>query len=441
MDRCYLPISKFNEFRVLGKYPSSWKVKKLGEVFQFTKKPKNLNYNDYKYIPFIPMEYIPIGGLKFNQYILKTNDEITSGTYFEQGDLLVAKITPSFENGKQGIISNLPLPFGIATTEVIPINEINGVSDKYYLSYYLLWDKIRIELAGKMEGSTGRQRLSKSTIENTDIPFPPLLEQRAIAKALKAVQEAKEARQQELELELERKAALMQYLFTHGTRGEPRKQTEIGEIPQSWEVVKLGELCDLLQYGTSERCDSDENGIPVIGIPNVIGGRIDTSELKYLKLDPNAVNRFYLKMGDLLFVRTNGRREYVGRTAVFKDELEKTLFASYLIRARLKQNTLLPDWVQLYTMTSMGMSFLSGKASNAADGKFNINTQTIKNMLIPFPSLNEQMNVINIAQAMDEKNNCLEKEWFILNELFQAMLEELMTGRLSALPLIDSEDS
>ena len=74
------------------------------------------------------------------------------------------------------------------------------------------------------------------------IPLPPLPEQRAIAHILRAVQAAREARQREVSLERERKAALMAHLFTHGTRGEPTKQTPIGEMPASWEVVHFGEI-------------------------------------------------------------------------------------------------------------------------------------------------------------------------------------------------------
>ena len=70
-------------------------------------------------------------------------------------------------------------------------------------------------------------------------PLPPLPEQHAIAHVLRAVQAAREARQREVSLERERKAALMAHLFTHGTRGEPTKQTPIGEMPVSWEVKAL----------------------------------------------------------------------------------------------------------------------------------------------------------------------------------------------------------
>ena len=220
----------------MANFPEHWKRARFREVATFTKKPRDLHYSEYDEVPFVPMDLIPIAKLFSEKFTLKTNNELSSGTYFEPGDILLAKITPSFENGKQCIIEELPTPFGIATTEVIPIREVVDVSDRFYLFYYLLLPDVRTLLAGKMQGTTGRQRLGKGTLVNLEIPLPPLPEQRAIAHVLQTIQEAKAARQRELALERERKAALMDYLFSYGTKGEPRKQTEIGEIPESWEV-------------------------------------------------------------------------------------------------------------------------------------------------------------------------------------------------------------
>jgi type I restriction enzyme S subunit len=228
------------------------------------------------------MEHVPIESPIFSAYQMKAADELTSGTYIEVGDLLVAKITPSFENDKQDIIERLPLPFGYATTEVIPINDIPGVSDKRFLASYLLRSGVRAVLAAKMEGSTGRQRLSTSTLANLEIMLPPLAEQRAIARVLRAAQDAIAARRREVTLERERKAALMQRLFTHGVRGEPTKQTEIGEIPESWQVVRLGEIAGIERGKFSHRPRNDPEfyggNVPFIqtGDVTAANGRIFT---------------------------------------------------------------------------------------------------------------------------------------------------------------------
>jgi len=161
----------------IGLVPESWDVASIGDMYEFTKKPRGLNIQTP--VPFIPMELVPFSEMKIENYELR--DKVSSGTYVENGDLLLAKITPSFENGKQGFVS-IDKPYAFATTEVIPIKNIEKLSNKFYLFYYLLKDDIRKQLTGKMEGSTGRQRLSKTVLRDTLIPKPPLAEQIEIAK-------------------------------------------------------------------------------------------------------------------------------------------------------------------------------------------------------------------------------------------------------------------
>ncbi len=160
----------------IGLVPESWEVVQIKDVYKFTSKPKGLK--DSFPVPFIPMEIVPLNEIYIKTY--KLRDKVTSGTYVENGDLLLAKITPSFENGKQGILQ-IDKDYSFATTEVIPIKEIEGISDKHYLFYFLLKDDVRIQLTDKMEGSTGRQRLSKAILENASIPKPTFKEQKEIA--------------------------------------------------------------------------------------------------------------------------------------------------------------------------------------------------------------------------------------------------------------------
>ena len=200
---------------------------RFGDITAFTKKPRDLRYSEYNEIPFVPMELIPIAKLFSEEFILKTNDELKSGTYFEPGDILLPKITPSFENRKQCIIKELPTPFGIATTEVIPIREVEGVSDISYLFYYLLLPNVRISLAGKMQGTTGRQRLSKDALVNLQIPLPPLPEQRAIAALFQAIDEKVAALEQEAKHLDELFHAMLDELMTGKRSAVPLIDTEM----------------------------------------------------------------------------------------------------------------------------------------------------------------------------------------------------------------------
>lgn len=117
---------------------------------------------------------------RYFYYYLKKTEGISSGTYFEEGDILISKITPCFENWKQCIINKIPNGFGMATTEVTPIKEIPKISNKYFLFYYLLKTDIRSFIKSKMEGATGRQRVPVHVMKELLIPFPSLDEQNEI---------------------------------------------------------------------------------------------------------------------------------------------------------------------------------------------------------------------------------------------------------------------
>ena len=224
------------------KFPADWKLDPVADAFDFTSKPRGLDLSkNGDEIPFFSMDQIPLGRIHVSEFSPKPLAKLGSGTYVENGDLMVAKITPSFENGKQAIV-DIQTDFAYATTEVIPLHGREGESDTLFLFFYLLHPEVRSDLAGKMEGSTGRQRLSKTVLGNRMIPLPPLPEQKKIAHVLSTVQRAIEAQERIIQTTTELKKTLMHKLFTEGLRNEPQRQTEIGPIPESWEVIPLGEL-------------------------------------------------------------------------------------------------------------------------------------------------------------------------------------------------------
>ena len=417
-------------------FPEHWNRAPFGEAATFTKKPRNLHYSEYDEVPFVPMDLIPIAKLFSEKFTLKTNDELSSGTYFEPGDILLAKITPSFENGKQCIIENLPTPFGIATTEVIPIREVVGVSDKFYLFYYLLLPDVRTLLAGKMQGTTGRQRLGKETLVSLEIPLPPLPEQRAIAHLLQTIQGAKSARQRELALEHERKVVLMDYLFSYGTKGEPRKETEIGEIPESWKLGTIGEICERIIDYRGRTPKFSESGIVHLRSSNVKEGRLTlkSDEITYVTDETykSFMTRGFPKAGDIIFTTEGPLGESAMVPPNFRFSLAQRMV---LLRA---DKTVLDSSYLLYVLYSeqVRKEYLGRATGSTAKG---ISSKNFQQVQVPLPCLPEQREIAISLTACDAKIVALEQEAEHLDELFHAMLDELMTGQRSAVLLIDSE--
>ena len=106
--------------------------------------------------------------------------------------------------------------------------------------------------------------LSQSKLCELPLAIPPLAEQRKIAAVLGLVQRAIEQQERLITLTAELKKALLHKLFTEGLRGEPQKQTEIGPVPESWEVVPLENTALAFDYGTSVKCEHGKAGFPVL---------------------------------------------------------------------------------------------------------------------------------------------------------------------------------
>ncbi len=404
---------------------------KVGDGYAVTKKPRSLDRSSFPTIPFAAMEAIPQGGAYRPDFVMKRGDAIASGTYFERGDVLVGKITPSFENGKQALIQDLPAPFGYATTEVIPLHPVSGRHDPRFLFFYLLHPDVRHYVAERMEGSTGRQRVPEYALLDLPIPDFEADDQEAIADALETLHEAVAVESECEETARDLKRAAMRALFTRGLRGEAQKDTEIGPVPESWDVVAFGEVRERLQYGTSTRCTHEPTPYPVLRIPNIEPGRVNTSDIKFGTLRDEEAKRYLLKDGDLIFIRTNGVIERLGACAVFAGQPEGSLFASYLIRAQLKLERVDPYFAAYFYGSELGTSIVAGRATPAADGKYNLNTGTIDSLPLPLPpTLDEQREIVAILDAIDRKIDLHRQKRAVLDDLFKALLHKLMTGEI-----------
>lgn len=404
---------------------------RVGDGYDVTKKPRSLDRSTFPAIPFAAMEAIPQGGAYQADFTMKAPDAIASGTYFERGDILISKITPSFENGKQALVHDLAAPFGYATTEVIPLHPRSKQHDPRFLFFYLLHPDIRHYVAERMEGSTGRQRVPENVL--LDLPIPDLRhdDQTAVADALEAIQRAISAETKCEAVAGEFKRAAMRTLFTRGLRGEAQKDTEIGPMPESWDVVEFGTVRERLQYGTSTHCTYEPTAYPVLRIPNITPGKVDAEDIKFAKLAAAEAERYRLEVGDLIFIRTNGVIERLGACAVYAGEPKGALFASYLIRARPKFDRIVPRYAAYFLGSELGTSIVAGRATPAADGKYNLNTGTIDGLPIPIPpTLDEQREIVAILDAIDRKIDLHRKKRAVLDKLFKALLHKLMTGEI-----------
>jgi type I restriction enzyme S subunit len=197
-----------------------------------------------------------------------------------------------------------------------------------------------------------------------------------------------------------------------------------------WEKVVLADLSVKFRYGTSTRCTSEPKGLPVLRIPNIVLGEVDLSDLKYAELPVQEIGRLLLEYGDLLFVRTNGNRNYVGRCAIFDLEAPY-LFASYLIRARLHQDRVDPWYLRAYLHTSLGRQAISSFIRTTA-GQSNISLEGLRQIPILLPDLPMQRRFRVYTEHLSWLRQKREKSGNSIDTTFSCLLHRAFSGDLTA---------
>lgn len=167
-------------------------------------------------------------------------------------------------------------------------------------------------------------------------------------------------------------------------------------------MTTLAPYLSLVQYGISERATDDSSGTPMLRMINLQNDTWDLSSLKYINMT-NAESAVYLlKPGDILFNRTNSK-ELVGKCCVF-DLPGSYVFASYLIRVRLRPNSLLPEYVTAYLSSPFGRTQLDAVSRQIA-GMTNINAEEIRNLCIPIPNKLIQSDIAQIWKTAISKRD------------------------------------
>jgi len=412
------------------KYPDDWQLVRLDDCAEILmgQSPKGDTYNTNE-------EGIPLlnGPVEFGRRFPTAVQWTTSPTRIaNSGDILFC-----VRGNTTGRMNVADQPYCIGRG-LAAIRGKPAKAETAFVSCLLEFIKPRIYNIAVGGGSTF-PNISRGSLLEFDVPKPPLAEQRRIAGVLSLVQRAIEEQERLIALTTELKTSLLHRLFTKGLRGEPQKQTEIGPLPQSWEVVTLEDAAVTFDYGTSVKCEHGKAGVPVLRIPNVVAGSIDLSDLKHGQPKRSELDQLLLQDGDLLFVRTNGVLENAGRCALYRGELENCYFASYLIRVRVDCSKVLPGFVNEYARAERGRGFLSGRAIRTADGKFNINSGTLKRVMLPLPNLAEQTEIVDNLTLAERKLSLHDRKHAALTALFRTLLHQLMTAQLRVYDLDLSE--
>lgn len=181
--------SKLNA--IFSQNVESWEMKSLFELCEINppKKIAKEKLKDTDPVSFIPMKYLEVNQLYFNSNDTKTLKQVYSGyVYFEEGDVILAKITPCFENGKLGIAKGLKNGIGFGSSEYV-VYRTNEKLLPEFLYFFLNRELFRRKGKSLMSGAVGHKRIQPSFYENEMICFPSFQKQKIICSNIIEIQD------------------------------------------------------------------------------------------------------------------------------------------------------------------------------------------------------------------------------------------------------------
>jgi type I restriction enzyme S subunit len=434
-------IDEVSQLQISNKsLPNHWGIVRLGDVLSEV-------YIRAEDLKVVESEHMPVLSLTKNRGLIPQSErfnnrvatqDISNYKVIKEGQIVYNPFVLwegaiyALKGREQGLVSPVYLVW-----------EATHAKD-YFLDYLLRTPQLLNEYLRVASGVVQRRRaVRKDVFLNIRIPLPPMPEQFAIVLILQTIQDSIQARKEELKLERERKAVLMEYLFTNGTGGASAssKETKFGSVPLSWKLMPL-EQCAYVQTGIAKGrkfADKHVLNLPYLRVANVQDGYLDLSEIKDIELRESEVERYKLHLDDVV-VTEGGDFDKLGRGFLWKGQIPDCVHQNHIFAVRVNQKLLIPEYFAYLIQSNYGKAYFLNVAHRTTN-LASINSTKLKSFPVIIPSLNEQKVIVVILDACDTKIAAFEQEVVLLEELFQALLEELMIGRLSTLPLIEEGET
>lgn len=436
MKRKAYPVYKPSGIEWLGDIPKHWEEKRLRFMLNLNPSKQEIKtWSPETDVSFISMESVgEDGSLKLE--ISRPIEEVISGyTYFSEGDVTFAKITPCFENGKGAIMYGLKNSIGFGTTELTVIRSGKSLYNKY-LYNITISNAFRQIGTSWMYGAGGQKRVPDEFVSEFRIGFPPLSEQEAIAVFLDRetgrIDLLVEKKKRLVELLREKRSALISRVVTKGldmsVKMKPSGIDWLGDIPEHWELIPFKKyVTKQIDYrgATPEKVDE---GIFLVTAKNIKMGFIDydcskefVEESEYKSI----MRRGFPQKGDILFTT----EAPLGNVAMVNRE--DIALAQRVILFRMNF-----EFLHYYSLYLMLSSFFQNQLGSLATGSTAEGIKASKLTILLFikPPLSEQKAIADYLDKETARIDALIQKVEIaidkLNEFRSTLISAAVTGKI-----------
>ncbi len=300
---------------------------------------------------------------------------------------------------------------------------VEDVAPRFYV-YFLQSAFTQLGLFEGAGNKTTIPNLSRSRLAALEVPQPPLCEQQAISVALNRVRDAVRAQEQIIVVTQALKRAAMRTLFTRGLRDEAQKETEIGPMPESWELTPLDALCERADV-VDLRSEGDR-AIEYVDVSSVSRDALSiesTSQFVLRKAPGRARKR--ILTGDVIFATV---RPTLARIAYVPIELDNQVCSTAFCVIRRDRKRTADKYFYYVVQRDQFLGTLAGIQTGASYPA--VTDRAVKEQPIPLPGLDEQRGIVAILDAIDRKIDLHRRKRAVLDDLFKALLHKLMTGEI-----------
>ena len=411
------------------KIPTEWKIMKINDLFSVetgtTPSTKRKEYWKNGTINWItPSDLSKLNGKlqiktserkiterasKERNLILMPKDSIILSTRAPVGYVAIVEQATTINQGCKGLI---------------PKNPKEICSDFY--CYYLL--NKRQVLRNMSSGSTFKE-LSKYMLENFFTYYPPLPEQQNIAEILSTVDVALEKINETIARTQILKKSMMQELLTKGISHKEFKNSKIGIIPKEWHLLKLADIATFKNGINFSKDQKGNEGILTIDVLNMYGDNIflTFNNLYRVNISIAKDSDYLLRKGDILIVRSSLKREGSGWASLFDGFSEKATFCGFIIRARLINPDILPEFLVYFLRSNKSRKIMVHSSGQVAIT--NISQAALAIMNIPIPPLPEQQRIVEILSSLDYRLHMLKNKKTKINKIKEQLMQDLLTGK------------
>jgi len=417
--------------------PSNWPVKRLRFAIELNPvKSQVAALDPESKVSFVPMEAIgELGQIYANS--IKPLEEVYNGyTYFQDGDVVVAKITPCFENGKGALAKGLINSIGFGTTE-FHVLRANSTADPRWLYYLTASHTFRNIGASEMLGAGGQKRVPEAFIKNIRVALPPLLTQQKIAdfldrktRQIDALIEKKRALIKKLK---EKRLAVITQAVTRGLNPDsPLKDSGIewlGQVPEHWEVRRLKFDSRILCGYAFKSEDFVDDGIPLVRISDVLSsGSVNISAAAKLPDEyKQHYSNFSVLRGDIVMAMTGAT---IGKAARYIHD-EPSLLNQRVCIFR-EEVSLVKDFLWYIVKSAFFAEHV--KLTGAGGAQPNISDRELLSCPATIPPVEEQRAIIiDLEKTLWKLDAVIRNADLIIDRLTEyriALITAAVTGQL-----------